>query len=71
MKSFHDHETAGHSDKIGTYNAVQQHYWWPELSTFIKNLLRYDMAELQETDRGAECKLWKLQDGIGVFHYIG
>ena len=27
VKSFHDHETAGHLGEIGTYNAVQQHYW--------------------------------------------
>ena len=26
VKSFHDHETAGHPGKIGTYNAVRQHY---------------------------------------------
>ena len=37
VKSFHDHETAGHPGKIGTYNAVKQHYWWPGLRTFIKN----------------------------------
>ena len=37
VKSFHDHETAGHPGKIGTYNAVQQHYWWPGLHTFVKN----------------------------------
>ena len=34
-------------------------------------LLRYDMAELQETGRGVECGLWKLWNGIGVFHYVG
>ena len=34
-------------------------------------LLRYDMAELQETGRVAECRLQKLQKGIGVFHYVG
>ena len=33
-------------------------------------LLRYDTAELQEMGGGAECGLWKLQNGIGVFHYI-
>ena len=36
VKSFHDHETAGHPGKIGTYNAVRQHYWWPGLRTFVK-----------------------------------
>ena len=37
VKSSHDHETAGHPGEIGTYNAVQQHYWWPGLRTFVKN----------------------------------
>ena len=39
MKSFHDHKTAGHLGEIGTYNAVQQHYWWPGLRTFVKNYI--------------------------------
>ena len=39
VKSFHDHETAGHPGEIGTYNAVQQHYWWPGLRTFVKNYI--------------------------------
>ena len=34
-------------------------------------LLRYDIAELQEMGRGAECRLQKSQNGIGVFHYVG
>ena len=34
-------------------------------------LLRYDMAELQEMGRGVECRLQKLWNGIGVFHYVG
>ena len=34
-------------------------------------LLRYDATALLETGRGAECRLWKLQNGIRVFHYIG
>ena len=29
VKTFHDHQTARHPGEIGTYNAVQQHYWWP------------------------------------------
>ena len=40
MKTFHDHETAGHSGEIGTYNAVRQHYWWPGLCTFVKNYVQ-------------------------------
>ena len=42
-----------------------------EMSGEFVILLRYDTAELWEMDGGAECKLWKLRDGIGVFHYIG
>ena len=34
-------------------------------------LLRYDMVELLETGRGAECGLRKSRNGIGVFHYVG
>ena len=26
VQNFHDHETAGHPEKFGTYNAVRQHY---------------------------------------------
>ena len=37
---FHDPETAGHPGEIATYNAVQQHYWWPGLRTFVKNYVQ-------------------------------
>src|SRR5882762_6769260 len=40
VKSFHDHETAGHPGEIGTYNAIRQHYWWPGLRTFVKNYVQ-------------------------------
>jgi transposase InsO family protein len=40
VKTFHDHETAGHPGEIGTYNAVRQHYWWPGLRTFVKNYVQ-------------------------------
>src|ERR1700734_404080 len=40
VKTFHDHEKAGHPGEIGTYNAVRQHYWWPGLRTFIKNYVQ-------------------------------
>ena len=36
-KMFHDHETAGHPGELETYNALQQHYWWPGLRTYVKN----------------------------------
>ena len=31
VKMFHDPETAGHPGELGTFNAVQQHFWWPGL----------------------------------------
>ena len=34
-------------------------------------LLRYDISELWEMGRGAEMRLQKLRNGIGVFHYLG
>ena len=37
---FHDHETAGHPRELETYNALQQHYWWPGLRTYVKNYVR-------------------------------
>jgi RNase H-like domain found in reverse transcriptase/Integrase zinc binding domain/Chromo (CHRromatin Organisation MOdifier) domain/Integrase core domain/Reverse transcriptase (RNA-dependent DNA polymerase) len=40
VKSFHDHETAGHPGEIGTYNAIRQNYWWPGLRTFVKNYVQ-------------------------------
>jgi hypothetical protein len=40
VRSFHDHETAGHPGELGSYNAVQQHYWWPGLRTFVKNYVQ-------------------------------
>ena len=40
VKTFHDHETAGHPGELGTYNAVRQNYWWPGLRTFVKNYVQ-------------------------------
>ena len=40
VQSFHDPETAGHPGELGTYNAIQQHYWWPGLHTFVKNYVQ-------------------------------
>ena len=40
LHSFHNHETAGHPGKLGTYNAVRQHYWWLGLQTFVKNYVQ-------------------------------
>jgi hypothetical protein len=38
VQSFHDHETAGHPEELGTYNAVGQHYWWPGLRHLCQKL---------------------------------
>ena len=40
VKIYHDHETAGHSGELETYNSIRQHYWWPGLRTFIKNYVQ-------------------------------
>jgi hypothetical protein len=37
---FHDHETAGHPGELETYNAIQQHYWWLGLCTFVKHYVQ-------------------------------
>ena len=47
---------------------------WPDKNAIGNKVLRYDISELQEIGGGAEMqlqKLQKLQNGIGVFHYIG
>jgi len=40
LKTFQDHETAGHPGELQTYNAVHQHYWWPGLRTFVWNYVQ-------------------------------
>ena len=40
VRMFHDPETAGRPGEITTYNAVQQHYWWPGLRTCVKNYVQ-------------------------------
>jgi hypothetical protein len=40
VKTFHDHETAGHPGELGTYTAIRQHYWWPGLRTFVKHYVQ-------------------------------
>ena len=45
VRSFHDHETAGHPGELGTYNAIRQHYWWPGLRTFVKTTFK-DVASV-------------------------
>ena len=40
VKMYHDHKTAEHPGELKTYNAIQQHYWWPGLQTFVKNYIQ-------------------------------
>ena len=40
IRTFHDHETAGHPGELETYNAIRQHYWWPGLRSFVKNYVQ-------------------------------
>ena len=42
-----------------------------EMSGEFVILLSYNILELQEMGRGAEVQLWKLQNRIRVFSYIG
>ena len=37
---YHDHETAGHSGELETYNVVKDQYWWPGLRTFVRNYVK-------------------------------
>ena len=54
---------------IGTGTGFRRH--GSETSGEFVILLRYDTVELWEMGGGAECRLRKLQGGIGVFHYVG
>lgn len=37
VRCHHDLESAGHPGQYGTYLSVFRTYWWPRISTFIKN----------------------------------
>ena len=39
-RMLHGHETAGHLGKAETLVAVEQHYWWPGLHTFVHNYVK-------------------------------
>jgi hypothetical protein len=39
-KTFHNHKTAGHPGELETFNAIQQHCWWPGLRMFVKNYVK-------------------------------
>ena len=38
--TLHDHETAGHPGKAETMVAIERHYWWPGLCTFVQNYVK-------------------------------
>jgi Integrase zinc binding domain/RNase H-like domain found in reverse transcriptase len=40
VKMYHNHETAGHSGDLETYNKIRQNYWWHGLQTFVKNYIQ-------------------------------
>jgi Integrase zinc binding domain len=40
VQRYHDHQMAGHSGELQTYNVVKKHYWWPGLRFFIKNYVQ-------------------------------
>src|SRR5271163_2566897 len=40
VQRYHDHLMAGHPGELQTYNAVQEHYWWPGLRTFVRNYVK-------------------------------
>jgi hypothetical protein len=37
---YHNHPTAGHPGELQMFNAVKEHYWWPELQVFVKNYVQ-------------------------------
>jgi hypothetical protein len=37
IKEHHDSRLGGHSGRYKTTELVQQNYWWPGMTTFIKN----------------------------------
>jgi hypothetical protein len=37
VKEHHDSRLGGHSGRYKTMELVQQNYWWPGMTTFIKN----------------------------------
>lgn len=37
LQMLHDHPTAGHPGRWKTYELVSRNYWWPSMTTFVKN----------------------------------
>ena len=47
-----DHETVGHSKEAETLVAVEWHYWWPGLHTFVQNYVKgYGMCQQYKINR--------------------
>ena len=40
ISQYHDLLSAGHPGEIETLNAINEHYWWPGMWTFIKNYVK-------------------------------
>ena len=40
VRMLHDHKTAGHPGKAEPFVAVERHYWWPGLRTFVWNYVK-------------------------------
>ena len=40
VKRYHDDLTAGHPGEMETFNAVNEHYWWPGMRTFVKTYIK-------------------------------
>ncbi|KAJ3524273.1 hypothetical protein NMY22_g11070 [Coprinellus aureogranulatus] len=47
VRNHHEAPTIGHPGEIGTFNAVQEHYWWPGMRKFIKEFVQ-GCAECQQ-----------------------
>jgi len=52
LKEYHDHATAGHPGAQTTYWNLTKDYWWPGMSTFVKNYVKGCMAcQMMKIDR--------------------
>jgi hypothetical protein len=55
VKEHHDSRLGGHSERYKTTELIQQNYWWPGMTTFIKNYV----------DRCAICQESKVRNHPG------
>ena len=64
VRSYHDHLMAGHLGELQTFNAVQEHYWWPGMRTFIKNYVHgCGICQQFKIDRNPSKPAYKPIDG--------